>query len=135
MKVVQALSLEERLGRQFSSQNDATLTEGARVARLSAGLERRVDLLVGVGTAVVLYYGARQVLGGEMTAGELVVFMLYLRTAFKPMRDLAKYTGRLSQAAASGERVIEILDTTPGIQISRARSMRPPSSATCSSRA
>ena len=116
IKVVQALSLEERLGRQFSSQNDATLTEGARVARLSAGLERRVDLLVGVGTAIVLYYGARQVLGGEMTAGELVVFMLYLRTAFKPMRDLAKYTGRLSQAAASGERVIEILDTTPEIQ-------------------
>jgi ATP-binding cassette subfamily B protein len=50
-----------------------------------------------------------------MTPGDLIVFISYLKNAFKPMRDVAKYTGRLAKAAASGERVIDVLDTVPRI--------------------
>ncbi len=111
IKVVQALGLERTLERGFAAQNRASLTEGVRAKRLAAGLERRVDVLVGIGTALVLWFGALQVRRGTLTPGELVVFLLYLKTAFKPMRDVAKYTGRLARAAASGERVVDLLDT------------------------
>ncbi len=93
IKLVQALSLERILERKFASQNLASLKEGVQAKRLAAGLERKVDVLVAVGSALVLYVGARQVQRGSLTPGELVVFMLYLKTAFKPMRDLAKYRG------------------------------------------
>jgi len=115
IKVVQALSLEKTLERRFARSNDASLKEGVQAKRLAAGLERRVDLLVGIGTALVVFFGARQVQRGAMTPGDLVVFLLYLKTAFKPMRDLAKYTGRLARAAASAERVLDVLDTEPEI--------------------
>jgi ATP-binding cassette, subfamily B, bacterial len=116
IRVVQALSLEDRLERRFSSQNQASLKEGVQTKRLSAGLERRVDVIAAVGTAVVLWQGARLVQSGAITPGDLVLFLFYLKTAFKPMRDLAKYTARLAAAAAAGERVLELLDTSPDIR-------------------
>jgi len=45
-----------------------------------------------------------------------VVFTTYLKNAFKPMRDFAKYTARLAKASAAGERVLDILDTEPTIR-------------------
>ncbi|MGH9159177.1 MAG: ABC transporter ATP-binding protein, partial [Vicinamibacteraceae bacterium] len=62
IKVVKALSLESAFARSFTSDNHRSLADGVRVKRLSAGLERTVDLLVAVATALVLWYGARLVL-------------------------------------------------------------------------
>jgi ATP-binding cassette subfamily B protein len=115
IKVVQALGLERTQEQAFASQNQASLREGVQAKRLAAGLERKVDVLAAIGTALVLFFGARQVQGGRLSAGELVIFMLYLKTAFKPMRDLAKYTGRIAQASASAERIVELLDEAPEI--------------------
>jgi ATP-binding cassette subfamily B protein len=116
IRVVQTLGLEPRLERIFATQNRASLVTGVRAKRLAAGLERRVDVLVGVGTALVLFFGARRVQAGAMTVGDLVVFVLYLKTAFKPLRDMAKYAGRLARAAASAERMLELADTEPDIR-------------------
>lgn len=115
MTVVQAYSLRALLRGRFSASNATALRDGVRAARLAAGLERGTDVLVGLAGAVVLLAGARQVLNGSLTPGELVVFVSYLKSAFKPMRDLAKYTGRLAKAAASGERIVDLLQTRPGV--------------------
>ena len=111
IKVVQAYSLEPTLQRSFSTTNDRTLREGVRAKRLAAGLERKTDVMISIATGLVLYLGARQVLSGDISPGELIVFVTYLKSAFKPMRDIAKYTGRLAKAAASGERIVDLLDT------------------------
>ena len=116
IRVVQTLGLEPRLERIFARENRASLLAGVRSKRLAAGLERRVDVLVGVGTALVLFFGARRVQAGAMSPGDLVVFLLYLKTAFKPLRDMAKYAGRLARAAASAERMLELADTEPDIR-------------------
>jgi ATP-binding cassette subfamily B protein len=71
--------------------------------------------LVGLATCIVLLAGAQRVLAGDLSIGELTVFLTYLKTAFKPLRDIAKYTGRISKAAASGERITEVLDQHPDI--------------------
>lgn len=116
IKVVQALSLEETLEKSFSSTNKKSLKEGIKAKRLAATLERAVDLIVAAGTAMALWYGARLVILGVITPGDLLVFVAYLKNAFRPMRDLAKYTSRLAKAAASGERVLELLDTKATIR-------------------
>jgi ATP-binding cassette subfamily B protein len=113
--VVQSYGLERELGRQFGRSNAGSLRDGVRGARLSAGLERKTDLLVGLATAVILFAGGSRVLAGQLTAGELIVFLQYLKSAFKPLRDLAKYTGRLAKAAASGERILDLADQVPDV--------------------
>jgi len=116
MRVVQAYSLEPVLEERFGQSNRKSLKDGVRARRLAAGLERSTDVMVGLASAIVLYVGARRVLSGAMSAGELVLFLTYLKTAFRPMRDLAKYTGRIARAAACGERVVDVLETAPDIR-------------------
>jgi len=116
IKIVQALSLEGMFSDAFSNANEKSLRAGVRASRLSASLERSVDLFVAVATALVLWFGARLVLEHALTAGDLVVFLSYLKSAFRPARDFAKYTGRLAKAKAAGERVLDVLEQEPEIQ-------------------
>ena len=115
IQIVQALSLEETFVDQFAGQNKKSLKEGVRAKRLAVRLESTVQMLIAVSTALVLWFGTRQVLVGALSAGELIVFLSYLKAMFKPMQDFAKYTGRLAKASAAGERVIELFEEQPEI--------------------
>jgi ATP-binding cassette subfamily B protein len=115
MKLVHSYGLAGMLAEGFGRGNERSLRTGVTSRRLAAGLERRTDVIVGVATAIVLLVGARRVLAGRITPGELVIFLTYLKAAFKPMRDVAKQTGRIARAAASGERIADLLDIRPEI--------------------
>ena len=119
IKVVQALSLEGMLEDMFSSDNRKSLEESARSQQLSAGLQRTAQLLVSVATALVLWRGVQLVLQGAATPGDLLVFITYLKTAFKPMTQLAKLLGQIAKAIASGEWILDLLDIVPDIRDTR----------------
>ena len=116
IKIVQALSLEETLSAAFFSQNKESLKQDAKASKLAASLERTVDVLVALSTGLVLWYGATLVMRGTMTPGDLLVFLTYLKNTFKPVRDFAKYTGRLAKASAAGERVMDLLEREPEVR-------------------
>ena len=89
------------------------------LANVEAGLEARsvkaklaplVEVIVAVGTCLVLWYGARLALAGELSAGVLIVFLLYLANMYKPMRDLSKMTDTVSKAMVGYERIQEVLE-------------------------
>ena len=46
----------------------------------------------------------------DLTPGELLVFLSYVKSAFKPVRNAAKYTARLAKASAATERVLEVME-------------------------
>jgi len=110
IRSVQALGLEDRLERSFAGANARDLKAGVKGKRLAAALERSVDLLTGIGLAVVLWFGTLQVLKGRLSPGDLLVFITYLKNTFRPVREYAKYTGRLVKASAAGERIVALLD-------------------------
>jgi ATP-binding cassette subfamily B protein len=116
IKYVQALSLGALQEKAFSKQNRKSLREGAKAQRLSAGLERKVDILLAIATALVMWRGVVLVLNGAITPGTLILFITYMKFVFRPMRQVAKSLARISRATASGERIIEILDTVPDIR-------------------
>jgi ATP-binding cassette subfamily B protein len=116
IRTVQAYGLEGRMAEIFRRSNEQALTQGVRSRRLAAGLERSTDVIVGVATAAVVVGGGMRVLQGAMTLGDLVLFTTYLKTCMKPLRDMAKYTGRIARAAASGERVAELMDETVDVR-------------------
>ncbi len=116
IRIVQALSLQERFLKTFSAANNNSLQAGTRAQQLSASLQRTVDLLAAVATAVVLWAGAQFVMSGRLTPGDLIVFVSYLRAAFKPIRQLARYLSQMAKALVSGERILDLLRTVPEIQ-------------------
>lgn len=110
IRVVQAFGLERERGHVFERGNDKALTDGVESRRLAAGLERRTDVIVGLALAAVLVGGGWRVVEGAMTPGDLVVFTMYIKIALRPLKDLAKHTGRIARATASGERIADLLD-------------------------
>ncbi|MEL6553213.1 MAG: ABC transporter ATP-binding protein [Cyanobacteria bacterium J06621_11] len=116
IKLVQALSLESRLEKLFDHDNRQSLEDSAHTQQLSAGLQRTAEILVALATALVLWRGAIIVQQGSATPGDLLVFITYLKTAFKPTKDLAKQASKISKAAASGERIMDLFDVVPSVQ-------------------
>ena len=115
IRVVQAYGLEGHRGAAFESGNEQALSQGVASRRLAAALERGTDVIVGVGLAIVLVIGGMRVVDGTLTPGDLVIFTTYLKLALRPLKDLAKHTGRIARAVASGERVADLLDETVDI--------------------
>ena len=111
IRTVQALSLQSRFMEIFSLANRRSLQAGNKAQQLAAGLERVIDLLATSTTATVLWFGVRNVFSGQLTPGDLIVFTNYLRTGFKPIRQLAKYLGQIARALASGDRILGLLAT------------------------
>lgn len=110
IRTIQALGIEDQVAESFIGANRKSMKGGVKSTRLSAGLERSVDLLVALATALILYFGAKMVLAGKLTPGDLLVFITYLKNTFRPVRDYAKYSARLAKATAAGERVVGLLD-------------------------
>lgn len=115
IKLVKALSLQDAFAQLFSQQNQQSLKESVKTQRLAAHLERTVDAVIALGTAIVLWYGSWLALRDALTPGDVLVFLTYLKNAFKPVQNFAKYTGRLAKAAASGERILDVLQETPDV--------------------
>jgi ATP-binding cassette subfamily B protein len=110
MREVQAYGLEDTLSSGFSKSNQSALGSGVVTLRLAASLQRKTDVLTGIATAVVLAAGGWRVMHHAMTPGDLVVFLTYLKTGLRPLKDVARYTSRIARATASGERVADLLE-------------------------
>jgi len=78
---------------------------------LKAKLAPIVDIIVAIGTAMVLWFGARMALTGTLSAGSLILFIWYLGKMYKPMQELSKMTDAYSKASVGYERIREVLDT------------------------
>jgi ATP-binding cassette subfamily B protein len=110
IRVVQAFSREDLEDERFSNDSSQTLAANLEAIRLQAQFSPLVDILAGLGVAVVLYIGTRQVLAGRMSLGLLVVFLSYTGSMFRPMRQLSKLSYVTSRGVAGAERVSEILE-------------------------
>lgn len=115
IKVVQAFSLHGHLEDIFQQQNNITLNHGAKSLKLSAVLQRTVQVLIAVTIAVVLWRGSHLVLQKTLTPGDLLVFITYLKNAFEPLRKLATQFSEIAKATASAERIIDVLDYEPHV--------------------
>ena len=110
IQVVQAFAREEYEDQRFDWESRQNVSAGLRARSMKARLSPMVDLLVAIGTCLVLGYGARLVLNGGFTTGQLVIFIFYLGKTYKPMKDLSKMTNTVSKAMLSFERIQELLD-------------------------
>ncbi|MFN8121413.1 MAG: ABC transporter ATP-binding protein [Thermoleophilia bacterium] len=123
--LVQAFALEDEQRRRFSTLSHGSLRAGLESVRLQARFSPVVDLSAALSTAVILWFGAHRVLEGRMTLGVLLVFMSYLASLYKPIRQLARLNIVLARGGAAAERVVTVLAETPNVA-DRPGAMRAP---------
>ncbi len=109
-ETIQALGRSEHVVRRFARTNRRSARAGVKASRLSARLSAMVESTLGIAVAGVLALGSFRVLSQDMTAGELVLFLSYVRSLVKPMRATSKNTARISKGTACGERILAILE-------------------------
>ncbi|MCH8251076.1 MAG: ABC transporter ATP-binding protein [Planctomycetes bacterium] len=115
MAIVQAFNREATEHQRFKRQNRSSIRAGLRATRLQSKLYRIVSFAAAAGICAILYVGVRSVLSGAMTAGDLLVFVSYLRAVNKPMRKMAKLAGQVAKATTCGQRIGEVFAIAPSI--------------------
>jgi subfamily B ATP-binding cassette protein MsbA len=111
IRVVKAFAREDYELKRMEGESLEGVEVALRARSLKAKLAPAVQILVAVGTFLVLWFGARMVLSGSLSPGSLVVFILYLGKMYKPMQELSKMTDSYSKAVVGYERIEEILET------------------------
>ncbi|MEJ7751993.1 MAG: ABC transporter ATP-binding protein [Candidatus Limnocylindrales bacterium] len=116
MHVVQLFAREDDEEERLRKLNKRSLKSGLKATRLEAQLNRGVELAIAAATAVVLWFGALQVLDGALTPGELIVFVAYTQGFYRPLRRLSRITERASKASSCMDRVLEVLGRSPDVR-------------------
>lgn len=111
MKVIQLFNRQKEMIADFYDLNHENFLAGMRQIRIQGLFMPMVDLFSAVTLAVILYYGGGRVFSEHLSLGTLVAFISYTKMLFRPVRDLSEKHNILQNALASGERIVQILDT------------------------
>ena len=115
VRVVKAFGREEQQARRLEAEASSILDQNLEAARLRAFYTPLLAILPQLSLAAILWYGARLAIDGQITLGTLVAFNSYLLLLTWPLQGLGMLFGFAQRAAASGERVFEVLDQPPAI--------------------
>jgi ATP-binding cassette subfamily B protein len=115
-RVVKAFTQEQAEVERFDVENNRWFDLSARAAQMQALNIPLLFLIANVGIVLIIWYGGAQVIGGQLTLGELVAFTTYLGQLIEPVRRLGLIIPAVAIAGASAERIFEILDTVPEVK-------------------
>ena len=110
IRVVKAFAREKYEKKRFKEASMETVELALRARAIKAGLSPGVQLITAAGTALVLWYGARQVISGDLPLGGLTMFLAYLGKLYSPIRGLSKLPDSFSKPAIAFERIQEVVD-------------------------
>jgi len=111
VQAVQAFGQEPRIAEAFNSATQEAFSAAAARAKGRAFLTAAIIFLAFGAVIGILWYGAQEVLSGEMSPGTLGQFLLYAAFAAGAMGSLSEVWGELQLAAGAAERLSELLDT------------------------
>jgi ATP-binding cassette, subfamily B, bacterial len=115
VRVVKAFGREDQEAGKLRKEAAGLLDENLAAARLRAFYTPLLAALPQASMAVILWYGGRLAIDGAITLGTLVAFNSYVLMLVWPLQSLGSLFGFAQRAAASAERVFEILDRPAGI--------------------
>ncbi len=115
-RVVKTFAQEDAEIERFEVENRAWFDLSAYAARLQAVNLPLLHLIANLGSVAILWYGGWLVMDGGLSLGELVAFTTYMTQLVQPVRFLGMILPAVSMAAASAERVYDILDAAPAVR-------------------
>jgi ATP-binding cassette subfamily B protein len=119
IKLVQAFTKEEEEHRRFMGASRESLQATLRLYSWQTLYSGTVNLVIAAGTALVVFAGARAVISGTLSVGQLIVFISYLAQLYAPINQITQSWGLIAGARVGARRIFEILDTEPDLQDGR----------------
>jgi len=116
IKVVQAFTKEEEEHRRFMGASRESLRATLRLYNWQTLYSGAVSVVIAGGTAIVVYAGARAVMSGTLSLGQLIIFVSYLAQLYDPINKITQSWGLIAGARVGASRVFEVLDTEPDLK-------------------
>ncbi len=116
-RVVRAYATEDVEERAFARENEGLVRETLSLANFRALMTGSLYVLGGGANLIVLWYGGRQVIDGDLGVGFLATFMLYVGMLIWPMISVGWVVSAFQRSAAAMERIDEIFDRPKEIPV------------------
>jgi ATP-binding cassette subfamily B protein len=110
MRVIQAFTREDDEHRRFMAASGQSLAAGLRLYTLQTFYGSLVNVVIAIGTAAVVWVGARHVLDGALSVGSLVIFVSYLASLYGPINSMFQTYGIAQGSKVGVQRVFDVLD-------------------------
>jgi ABC-type multidrug transport system fused ATPase/permease subunit len=111
VRQIKSFGREEHEDKRFADRAKALRGGTLLIMRAWANYSPAMSFAAALGSALVLWFGAKEVMAGRLTLGELTAFLIFLTMFYEPVTRLHGLNQMLQAARAAGERVFDILDT------------------------
>jgi len=115
-RIVKAFNMEEYENRRFAQENDRFFKIILKRVKIRAISHPLIELLGGIGVALIVWVGGFSVIRGDLTPGTFFSFMTALLMLYAPIRDLSRVNLEVQEGLAAATRVFELLDTISDIK-------------------
>ncbi|HZG63355.1 MAG TPA: ABC transporter ATP-binding protein [Rubrobacteraceae bacterium] len=116
IRAVKIFSREDDEVDRFRKESRDSLTASVDSSAIEAKFSVLLGIVGGIGTALVVYFGTRQVLAGSLSVGGLTVFISYLGLFLSPLWALSRQVNQIGKSLVSGERIVELLTAEPTVK-------------------
>ena len=116
IRAVKLFAREDDEMERFRTESRESLKASVDSAKIEAKFSTVLGIVGGLGTALVVYFGARQVLSGALSLGDLTVFVAYLALFLSPLWALSRQVNQIGTSLVSGERIIDLLNAEPTVK-------------------
>jgi ABC-type multidrug transport system fused ATPase/permease subunit len=111
MSTIQMFNREEENLERFGRINRASRDEQLKSIKYSALFFPAVEIFGSIALGTIIWYGGNETVKGFIQLGVLVAFIQYVQRFFQPIRDLSEKYNIMQAAAASSDRIFNLLDT------------------------
>lgn len=111
VRVTQAFVSEDRVSGNFDAVNTANMQANLKATKYTSAFNSLVQVIEAGGLALVLWYGAGEILAGHLLVGTLVTFMLYVNAFFNPIIQLTTFYNSFQSAVTGLDRVTQLMNT------------------------
>ncbi len=115
IRVVKAFAQEDREYERFRKTSDHLRQWRLWVENTNAWYSASMSIVFSLGGLIVWYVGGRDVIGKEMSLGELIAFLAYLAMFYAPLGALSNFTSWLTSFLSGSKRVLELMETPLGV--------------------
>ena len=125
-RIVKAFTKEEYEGKRFFDQVTNLFLLTMKDAKYRCLQHPMMEFIGGAAIALIIWFGGKEVIGGDMTPGTFFAFLTALIAAYEPVKGVTRINSTIQQGLAAATRVFEILDVEPEIQDKKGATQLPP---------
>lgn len=116
VRVVKSFSREDTNIQHFDKTNEENVDANMQAVKIWSIYRPLIEIISSIGTCIVIWYGGIQIMGENLSSGELVAFLTYIHRFYMPIRQISRIYTIMQSAMAGSERIFEIMDTQPAVQ-------------------